>query len=456
MARLVITPTSPTAWEIQLKPGANSIGRGPTNDFTITDPSVSGSHCQIVVSEHSTLLKDLGSTNGTFVNRAPVKEAALRSGQTIHLGGVEMVYYADTARPIATTATAPAPVRIAGSPPPVPVTVAPKLTLTVATTATAEPAVPPPPPAGAAAPAVLTGSQNCKFHPKTAGRYYCNQCQHFFCELCVTTRQTGGAQLKFCRQCGVECLPVAVQTAPVGGGKGFFAQLPGTFLYPFRGSGLLMLIISTIVLALLGSLGGGLFSLFSTIFAIGYLFSYMQNIIHATAAEEAEMPSLPGFDDVFGGAFRLGITVLLSFGAPIAMAVANFWFEQDIPTSVIIATVVLGCLYFPMAFLAVAMKDSALASNPLVVMPAIFKVPAEYLVTALILVSVYGVRQLGDIAMIGVKAQGYATRSMAELFLTFGLRTFWNFASVYLLTVSMRILGVLYVTKKQKLAWFDH
>ena len=73
MARLLINPGSPSAWEIQLKPGTNLLGRGFANDFKITDPSVSGSHCQIVVEGGQFVIKDLGSTNGTFVNRAPVK-----------------------------------------------------------------------------------------------------------------------------------------------------------------------------------------------------------------------------------------------------------------------------------------------------------------------------------------------------------------------------------------------
>ena len=57
---------------------------------------------------------------------------------------------------------------------------------------------------------------------------------------------------------------------------------------------------------------------------------------------------------------------------------------------------VLGCLYFPMAFLAVAMKDTALAANPLVVIPAIFKVPLGYLVTSIVVIGIYLVRLFGD------------------------------------------------------------
>src|SRR5882724_6474400 len=92
MARLVINPGSPTAWEIQLRPGINLVGRGFANDFKIDDASVSSSHCQIVVDQGHVLIRDLGSTNGTYVNRTLVKEAILQPGQTIHLGAVEMIF----------------------------------------------------------------------------------------------------------------------------------------------------------------------------------------------------------------------------------------------------------------------------------------------------------------------------------------------------------------------------
>src|SRR5258708_24427431 len=92
----MVNTGSLTAWQIQLKPGTNLLGRGFANDFKIEEPSVSGSHCQIVVDNNSVLIKDLGSTNGTFVERAPVKEAVLQGGQTIHLGAVPIPSESDT------------------------------------------------------------------------------------------------------------------------------------------------------------------------------------------------------------------------------------------------------------------------------------------------------------------------------------------------------------------------
>jgi hypothetical protein len=117
---------------------------------------------------------------------------------------------------------------------------------------------------------------------------------------------------------------------------------------------------------------------------------------------------------------------------------------------------VLGCFYFPMAFLAVAMKDTALAANPLVVIPAIFKVPLGYLVTTIMVIGIFALRQFGGAAASVADTTSHATRDMSVLFLTFGIRAVWSLVSIYLLTVSMRILGLLYVTNKQRFGWFDH
>jgi hypothetical protein len=444
MARLIVQPGSPGAREIQLKPGANSLGRGPANDFTLDDPSVSGSHCQIVVEGSKAMVRDMGSTNGTYVNRAPVKEAVLQTGQTLHLGGLEMMFYSDApaaagAAPSLPPPRAVAPAGVVRLPPP---------------PAVARVAGPPPAVAAqpvAAPPMIATPSGPCKHHPKMPARQFCTHCQHLFCEACVTVR----AGKRYCRQCGSECVPVRV-TLQRAVAQGFFARFPGAFIYPFRGSGVLMLLISAVVISFAEGLTGAWMSIPIMIAAYGYIFSFLQNIIHATANEEEEMPGLPGFEDVFGGAFRLGVTVVICFGAPVAFFVLKLFDVYDAPANLLIATMVLGCLYFPMAFLAVAMKDTALAANPLVVIPAILKVPLGYLVTCMVVVGVYMLRLLGDALAGGAQSVGYHTRDMSVMFLTFGLRAVWSLIRMYLLVVSMRTLGLLYVTNKHKFGWFEH
>jgi hypothetical protein len=458
MARLVVQPSSPAAWEIQLKAGTNSFGRGPANDFALNDPSVSGTHCQVVVDSGQVVIIDLGSTNGTFVNRTRVRQAVLQPGQTIHLGGLEMKFHADAPASTGSATSAPA-----APPPPTVRAVGPPRAVRVGPAAAVSLAAPPvavgtgnqvplAAPPVTAAPTAAVGSGPCRYHPRTPGRFFCGHCQLFFCEICVTTR----GQQKFCRTCGTECVPVQVQIQRPAGPKSFYARLPGAFIYPFRGSGLLMLIVSTFVLALMDYLGGSWLFLFLKIVAYGYLFSFMQNLIHATANEEEQMPDLPGFDDVLGGAMRLAVTVLVSFGLPLTFTVLKLFEVVEVPPSALIATMVLGCFYFPMAFLAVAMKDTALAANPLIVVPAMCKVPLGYLVTALVVICIFAFREFGGAAAGLAASATYSTKDMSTLFMALGLRAVWSLVSVYLLTVSMRILGLLYVTNKQKFGWFGH
>lgn len=72
-----------------LSPGANSVGRQAGNDLMLSDKSVSGRHCEIIVAGETLRLRDLHSTNGTFINGRRVKESPLAGGQTIRIGIVE-------------------------------------------------------------------------------------------------------------------------------------------------------------------------------------------------------------------------------------------------------------------------------------------------------------------------------------------------------------------------------
>src|SRR2546426_7995760 len=89
MIKLVLTGlTHPGTFE--LEPGFNTLGRNPTNDFRVHDVTVSSFHCEIVVSEASILVRDLGSTNGTYIDGQPVQESRIEPGQILRLGSVEL------------------------------------------------------------------------------------------------------------------------------------------------------------------------------------------------------------------------------------------------------------------------------------------------------------------------------------------------------------------------------
>jgi len=473
--RLVVNPGTSQAWEFQLKPGPNRIGRGEQNDVRINHPSVSTVHCEIDVTPGEVRLKDLGSTNGTFADQQPVSEVQLRSGQLLQLGSVGvLVELAQQAEPTATPVAAPPPpIRVSVTLPaaqaaraapltPVAPTAAAATKLRIGISKPAESVESSPPPALTPAPPVVpsppvhrqVGPAFCKFHSRTPARFFCSHCNKYFCDLCVNTRASHGGPGKFCRTCGHECEAVQVQAPSPGGGRGFYSRLPGAFVYPFRGFGVLILIVATIAFSALNFVSGGLFGIFVRIALYGFVFLFMQNIIHTTTSDEKEPLTMPGADD-FGGAFvSLAGTIVVSFGLAIGLVVARF-FDAPIPAAAIIAATILGCLYFPMAFLAVAMKDSVMAANPLVVIPTILKIPLEYLVTSLLLLSVFGVRMLGNMMSGLAGGVSLSTRDMSVLFMFMGIKALWAFASVYLLTVSMRILGLLYVAKKHKFGWFS-
>jgi hypothetical protein len=90
MARLQIKTPALENPSIHLRLGKNRIGRSPLVDFQINHPTISGQHCELILIDDKVVLRDLGSTNGTFVNGERVTEAILVAGQTIHLADVEL------------------------------------------------------------------------------------------------------------------------------------------------------------------------------------------------------------------------------------------------------------------------------------------------------------------------------------------------------------------------------
>ncbi len=70
------------------------MGKKEDNDFPLTDNTVSRYHLLIEQKVDSFLLKDLDSTNGTFINDMRVKEAYLTPGDIISLGNTKVEFLA--------------------------------------------------------------------------------------------------------------------------------------------------------------------------------------------------------------------------------------------------------------------------------------------------------------------------------------------------------------------------
>lgn len=66
------------------------VGREKTNSLCLEDDKVSKVHCEVNIIRNMELeqvvIKDLDSTNGTYVNGAPVRQAVLKTGDKIELG----------------------------------------------------------------------------------------------------------------------------------------------------------------------------------------------------------------------------------------------------------------------------------------------------------------------------------------------------------------------------------
>jgi DNA-binding NtrC family response regulator len=84
---------------VPLPPGPFTIGRAPEANLVIDDPSISRLHTRLLVTDHSVVLSDLGSRNGTLLNGARIVEPrAVAPGDVITLGKVTLVVQGQRAR----------------------------------------------------------------------------------------------------------------------------------------------------------------------------------------------------------------------------------------------------------------------------------------------------------------------------------------------------------------------
>ncbi len=406
MPCLVVNPGTPESWQIELEPGTLLLGRGQENDYPIEHPSVSHSHCRITVSDSGVWIQDLGSTSGTFIDDELVEEAQLKQGQVVRLGEIAMRFESDEVQAEPAAAGPPVAPRLTESPPP-----------------------------------VSARSAFCKFHPQIPGRFACPQCGRNVCELCVTTRLVEGEARKFCRACGTECEAVQASVPAAAAPPGFYASLPRALAYPFRGSGVILLAAGTAFFFLLGRLP------FLGFIVAGYLFNYAKSIITTTAGGRDEPPDWPEFTDWIEGFILpylqfLALTVL-TFGP---FYVLGLWRPGTETQARLVALAALGygALLAPMGMLALAMFDTVAALNPIALTASIARIPIPYLAAAAAFEVVLALHSFAE----GALGRWIPVPLLPSLIS--------SFLYLYLVTVGMRILGLLYVTHRQQLGWFRH
>lgn len=71
-------------------------GRHPSSDIFLDDVTVSRKHVEIKRDDGEFSLQDLGSLNGTFVNRRRVEASPLSNGDEIQIGKFRLVFFTGT------------------------------------------------------------------------------------------------------------------------------------------------------------------------------------------------------------------------------------------------------------------------------------------------------------------------------------------------------------------------
>ncbi|MGE5182724.1 MAG: sigma 54-interacting transcriptional regulator [Acidobacteriota bacterium] len=90
--KLVVIKGAQRGTEFVIAGDVIRIGKAPENDLVLADETVSRVHFEIVRDSKGYLVRDLKSTNGTFLDSAEVKEAYLRAGSVIKAGEVELKF----------------------------------------------------------------------------------------------------------------------------------------------------------------------------------------------------------------------------------------------------------------------------------------------------------------------------------------------------------------------------
>ncbi len=71
-------------------------GRHPDSDIFLDDITVSRRHAEVVRTDEGYVVRDVGSLNGTYLNRERIDEAHLGNGDELQIGKFKLVFFAGT------------------------------------------------------------------------------------------------------------------------------------------------------------------------------------------------------------------------------------------------------------------------------------------------------------------------------------------------------------------------
>jgi pSer/pThr/pTyr-binding forkhead associated (FHA) protein len=90
---LLVVKRGPNAGSrFQLDKDVVSAGRHPQSDIFLDDVTVSRRHAEFRRSGDSYEVSDVGSLNGTYVNREPIESSSLSNGDEVQIGKFRLVF----------------------------------------------------------------------------------------------------------------------------------------------------------------------------------------------------------------------------------------------------------------------------------------------------------------------------------------------------------------------------
>ena len=91
-ARLYVDYQGKPVAQLVLKEGRASIGRAPGNDLQIVSEFISRHHCRVLTTSDGSMIEDVSSTNGVYMNSHRVRRHWLRDGDVLTIGDHELRY----------------------------------------------------------------------------------------------------------------------------------------------------------------------------------------------------------------------------------------------------------------------------------------------------------------------------------------------------------------------------
>jgi pSer/pThr/pTyr-binding forkhead associated (FHA) protein len=92
-ALLVVQRGPNTGARFLLDAERTTAGRRPESDIFLDDVTVSRKHAEFLRRDRNFVVRDVGSLNGTYVQRDRIDEAVLRSGDEVQIGKYRLVFY---------------------------------------------------------------------------------------------------------------------------------------------------------------------------------------------------------------------------------------------------------------------------------------------------------------------------------------------------------------------------